>query len=159
MALIGEFEAAVREADPGREPDQFKLCGEVFTVSDRDLTVPMGRFSQVARAGEHAETLRGLAAMVDLIEAVVVPGDRERFLRVASDNGVGPDVLMAIVQAVVERATGRPTRQPSESSDGLSPTGANSKGSPFGAVPPIQLDPRVRALQPIRDAAAVAVGL
>lgn len=159
MALLGEFEAAVHKADPDREPDTFKLCGELFTVSDRDLTIPMARFAQVARSGIHAEELDGLAAMLDLLEAVVIDEDRDRLLKVASRNGVDAETAMDVVKAVIQAEAGRPTRQPSDSSDGQSTTGESSKGSsPFGAVPPILQDPRVQALQPLDQAALSLVG-
>lgn len=159
MALIGEFEVAVKQADPNREPDQFKFCGELFTVSDRDLTVTLGRFARAAQSGLDTAEMDGLAAMMGLIEAVVIDEDRARFLDLAERKGADPEVLFKIVQAVVEAQTGRPTEQPSDSSAGLSTTGESSKAlSPLGAVPPIQLDPRIQALQPLDAAALSLVG-
>lgn len=159
MALLGEFEAAVREADPNREPDTFKLAGELFTVSNRDLTIPMARFAQVARSGIHAEELDGLAAMLDLLEAVVIDDDRDRLLKVATRNGVDAETVMDIVKAVIQAESGKDTRRPSDSSDGPPTGGESSKGSsPFGAVPPILQDPRVQALQPLDQAALSLVG-
>lgn len=154
MALLGEFEAAVRAADPDREPDQFKLCGELFTVSDRDLTVPMGRFAQVARAGTNVGTMAALAAMMDLLESVVIEADRERLVTTAARGGVDEEVIFDVVKTVMAATTGRPTKRPSDSSGGPSTIGASSTGSPFGpAVSPIMQDPRVRELQSVGDAA------
>jgi hypothetical protein len=47
-ALIGEFEAAVKEADPNREPDTFKLQGQTFTVADEPNIIALGRFARAA---------------------------------------------------------------------------------------------------------------
>jgi hypothetical protein len=46
MPLIGEFEAAVKEADPNREPDTFKLQGQTFTVADEPNIVALGMFAR-----------------------------------------------------------------------------------------------------------------
>lgn len=163
MALIGEFTVAARESDPSREPDQFKLNGEVFTVSDRDLTIPFGRFAEAATSGLDTAEVEGLAAMMRLLKAVVVEEDRMRLLDAA--DGADGEQLIAIVTAVMQAKTGRPTERPSDSSGGLSPIGVNSKApssseasSPLGNVPPIQQDPRVQALQPIDTAALSLVG-
>jgi hypothetical protein len=159
VALIGEFEAAVREADPEREPDQFRLCGELFTVSERNLDVPFMRFAKIAQTGADSASSEGLAAIFDLVTTVVVDEERERFLETATRRGVDSEVLMEIVKVIVEARAARPTRQPSASSDGLSTIGESSKASsPFGEVPPIQLDPRVRELKSVEAASLSLVG-
>lgn len=127
MPIIGEFEVAARAVDPAREPDQFRFCGELFTVTQNDLTVPLGRFAQVARAGIHADDMQGLAAMLDVLEASVIDADRERFLQTASRHGADAEVLFDIITAVIEVHAGRPTPLPSDSSDGQSTTGESSK--------------------------------
>lgn len=154
MALLGEFEVAARQLDPDREPDTFKFCGEIFTVSDQIGVIPLGRFAKAAVSGMDTAEMDGLAAMVDLLADAVIDEDRERLLETAARNRAQGEDLLPIVRAVIRSQTGRPTQQPSDSSDGLQPTGASSTAStPFGAVPPIQLDPRIRALQPVEDVA------
>ena len=159
MALIGEFEVAVKAADPNREPDQFKFCGELFTVSERDLTIPMGRFARAASSGLDTAEMDGLSAMIGLLESVVIDEDKTRFLDVAEQNGADGETLFRIVGAVMEAVAGRPTQQSSDSSAGLSTTGVSSKASsPLGEVPPIQLDPRIRELVPVADVGLSLVG-
>lgn len=159
MALIGEFEVAARQADPNREPDQFKFCGELFTVSEQMGIIPLGRFAKAATAGVDSNDMEGLAAIIDLLADTVIDEDRERFLNTAARNRAGAEDLMPIVTAVVQAQSGRPTQQPSDSSDGQSPTGVSSRASsPFGQVPAIQMDPRIQELQTIEAAGLSLVG-
>jgi hypothetical protein len=127
MASLGEFEVAVRDADPDREPDTFTLCGEVFTVSDRDLTVSIGRFARTIRPGMDSSDMESVSRMIGLLEAVVIDDDKQRFLDTAESKGADSELLFKIVAAVIEANTGRPTGQPSDSSDGSSTTGASSR--------------------------------
>lgn len=164
MALIGEFGAAAREADPNAEPDQFKFYGELFTVADQVGAMPLLRFAAVADSGAQADELAGLAAMHELLRDCLAPGDWPRFQKVAADHKADAEELMQVCGAVYQAITGRPTQRPSASADGSSTTTASSRApssseasSPLGAVPPIQLDPRVRELRPVSDAAATLV--
>jgi hypothetical protein len=127
MASLGEFEAAVREADPDREADTFTLCGETFTVADEIGIVPLGMFAKAATSGLDTAEMDGLAALVDMASQCVVEEDVERFLSVASKKRINAELLLKIVQAVIEAQSGRPTQRPSDSSDGSSTTGASSK--------------------------------
>lgn len=152
MALIGEFEAAVRDEADERELDQFRLCGELFTVDPGDMTIPLARFARIAAAGTEAEQMEGLAAMLDLLEAVVIPEDRPRLVKVAAAHKIDAELLMTVVSAVIAAETARPTVSASGFSPGQSTTGVNSMVSPFGRVSPILLDPRVQELVPVEEA-------
>jgi hypothetical protein len=127
MALIGEFEAAVREADPTREPDTFKLEGHTFTVSDEPNLVALGMFAREARAGVDSNDMEGLAVLIDTIASLVVPEDEERFLSLASRRRVKPDLLMKIMNAVMEAQAGRPIEPSTDSSAGRLETGVSWK--------------------------------
>lgn len=159
MPIIGEFETAVKAADPDREPDQFKLNGAVFTIADEMNIVAWGLYARAAREGVDSNDMEGLATLIDTVGSLVVPEDEERFLQHARKTRVGGDLLMKIIQSVMEAQGGRPMEQPSDSSDGLSTTGAPSKvlssspepsapswrNSPFGqrelaAVPELYAD-------------------
>lgn len=127
MASIGEFEVAVQDADPDREPDTFKLCGETFTVADNVSIVPLGMFAKAASSGLDSSEMEGLAALIDVVSSCVIEEDQARLLSVASKHRADADVLLAVVKAVLESQTGRPTQRPSDSSDGSSTTGASSR--------------------------------
>jgi hypothetical protein len=133
--LIGEFEAAVKEADPNREPDTFKLCGETFTVADEPNIVALGMFARSARAGADTEDMESLATLIDTIASVVVPEDETRFLSVASKNRLDAELLLKIVAAVMEAQAGRPTAPSGDSSTGRSETGASSKALSSSEAP------------------------
>lgn len=129
MALLGEFDVAVREDDPNREPDVFILCGETFTVSDHLGIVPLGMFAKAAASGLDTAEMEGLAALIDVVAQCVIESDQERLLSVATKKRADADLLLRIVKAVIEAQTGRPTERPSDSSDGSSTTGASSKAA------------------------------
>lgn len=153
MALIGEFNVAVKQDDPDREVDQFKFEGELFTVANDMNFVALGRFASAAQSGLDTAEMEGLAAMIELISSVVIDEDRDRFLSLASRKRADGELLMQIVQAVIEAQTGRPTVQPSGSPDGQSRTGESSKAPSSSVESPIQRDPRIQALQPVETAA------
>lgn len=158
MALIGEFEVAARRVT-NAEPDQFRFCGETFTVADKVGIIPLGRFAKAAMSGLDSAEMEGLAAMIDLLADSVIDEDRERFLDTAARNRADAEDLMPIVQAVIQAKTGRPTEPPSDSSVGRSRIGESSTGShPLGDIPPIQRDPRVRELQPLGELALSMAG-
>lgn len=133
MPNIGTFGAAAREADPEVEPDTFGFFGETFEVADRVGAMPLLRFASVAEQGTQAEDLAGLAAMHELLRDCLASGEWPRFQKVAADNKASAEELMAVCGAVYQAVTGRPTRQPSDSSDGLSTTGESSR-APLSSV-------------------------
>lgn len=158
MTFLGEFGAAKREQDPDREPDTFKFYGDQFTVADRVGAMPLLRFAAAAQSGADSSEQEGLSAMHDLLRDCLSPADWRRFQQVASDNRADGDELLGICRAVYQALSGRPTRRPSDSSDGPSPTGESSKESlsSVASLPPghgpVMNDPRVRELRSIDDA-------
>lgn len=118
MPLIGEFEAAVKAADPDREPDQFTLQGHLFTVAEDVNIIALGRFARAAREGGDTDDMEGLAALIDTVASLVVPEDETRFLDTASKHRVDAELLLKIVQTVLESQSGHPTVPQSGSSPG-----------------------------------------
>jgi hypothetical protein len=127
MPLIGEYEAAVKAADPNREPDQFKLNGELFTIAEDVNIIALGRFARVAREGATTDDMEGLAALIDTVGSLVVDEDETRFLGTCSRHRVQPELLLKIIQDVLEAQSGHPTERPSDSSDGSSATTVSSR--------------------------------
>jgi hypothetical protein len=128
MPIIGEFEAAAAAADPAREPDQFKVNGQLFTIAEDINIVALGRFARVAREGASTDDMEGLAALVDTVESLVIDEDRTRFLDTCSRHRVNAELLLQIIQTVLEAQSGHPTQQPSDSSGGSATTGQSSRG-------------------------------
>ena len=127
MAFLGEFGAAKRDADPDREVDTFKFYGEEFTVADRVGAMPLLRFAAAAVSGADSAEAEGLSAMHDLLRDCLPADDWRRFQQVAEENKADGDELLAISRTVYQAISGRPTRRPSDSSDGPSSTGASSR--------------------------------
>ena len=131
MALIGEFEIAARQAESDEELDTFTLNGEVFTIDPEPNLIALGRFAKLARTGADTDDMESFAALVDTVASSVVEGDEARFLDLCQKKRAPADLLLKIVQAVLQAQAQRPTRQPSDSSAGLSNIGDISKAGSF----------------------------
>lgn len=102
------------------------FAGESFRTADRIGVMPLMRFAKVAQAGVDANEMAGLAAMYDLLEQCIDPADWLRFQAHADKVRADGDELMAVVKAVIEALSDRPTSRPSDSSDGPSTTSTSS---------------------------------
>lgn len=91
--------------------------GETFTVVEN---VGDFAFMEFAEAAERVDTesLAGLAAIMRLLKAAVVPEDWARFQATARKNRASVEVCMELVMTLFEEETDRPTGRPSVSSDG-----------------------------------------
>jgi hypothetical protein len=106
--------------------DRVKFEGESFRVASKIGLMPLMRFAHIAKSGVDSNEMAGLAAMYDLLEQVISDEDWERFQDHAIATRAGGDELMAVIPAAIEVISSRPTRQPSDSSDGLATTSTNS---------------------------------
>lgn len=134
MASIGEFGAARREVEASDERDTLTLCGVEFTVADAIDPLAVLEFGEVAASGVDGESPEGMKAMLALIRNAVDESEWPRFRTVIRQHRPSIEVLMELSMAVIQRATGRPTERPSDSSDGSSPTGASSKAPSSSAA-------------------------
>lgn len=114
--------------------DTVTFAGQEFTVAGKIGAMPLMRFARVARRGVDSNELEGLAAMYDLLEQCIDPGDWPRFERAADESRADGDELMAVVQDVMAVVSGRPTSRPSDSSDGSQ---TMSTSSPAGSSSPV----------------------
>lgn len=88
------------------------------------------RFAQIAKRGADSDDMDGLAALRDLLDAVLNPEDLPRFDRVADEHDAGGDDLMAVATECIKVISERPTSRPSDSSDGPQTTsGSSAAGS------------------------------
>lgn len=129
MAIVGEFGAARREADPNREPDQIIFYGEKFTLADRVGVGPLADFAEAASSGLDSADMEGLAAIKDMLRDCLADGEFARFWRSVKANRVPGDELVAVCGKVYAVISGRPTVSPSDSSDGRSTTSQSSSAS------------------------------
>ncbi len=100
------------------EPDTVAFAGERFEVADRIGLMPLMRFAKFAQRGVDSNEMEGLAAMYDLLEQCIAPDDWRRFEDHADKQRVDGEELMSVVRDVIELLSSRPTRRPSDSSDG-----------------------------------------
>lgn len=82
-------------------------------------------FFEVANGVDENSTA-ALPLIKTTLRAAIHPDDFERFWTVAKRERQGVAELLEIMYAVVEMTTGRPTSQPSGSTDGLPATATNS---------------------------------
>lgn len=142
MAIIAEFDLAIREAESPAEPDQFLFCGETFTVAGVIGSLPMMRLAH----GMHSDAvgqMEFLGLGYALLKSVVAPEDWERFASLATARGAQFRDLTRIAYKIYAVQTARPTVRSSVSSDGppttteiLSPDSSSLATAPASNVPP-----------------------
>lgn len=110
---------------------EIQRWGESFRVAERGVPLmALMRFAQVAKRGADSNDMDGLAAIRDLLDAVIHSEDLPRFDRVADENEAGGDDLLAVAMECIKVIAARPTSRPSDSSDGSSTTnGSSAAGS------------------------------
>jgi hypothetical protein len=109
-------------ADPTVE-----FAGERFRTRKKIGAIALLRFAHVANKGTDSASLEGLAAMYELLEAVIAKDEWVRFQQHAADAEADDTQLMKVVADVTEMLAKRPTERPSDSSDGPTSTPQNSE--------------------------------
>lgn len=106
--------------------------GEQFALRPKVSEYALLKFARAARGGQDAESMEGMAAMLDLLEKCIEPADWARFDKLADDSDATAEEIMAVVQAAFGQAAERPTKLPSDSSDGPTsiPLKSESSSSP-----------------------------
>ena len=108
--------------------------GQQFRMVERVGLMPLMRFAKVAKGGTDSGDMDGLAAMYDLLQAVIDPADWARFedhaVKVAADD----ETLMKVVADVFKVLSERPTQRPSDSSERPSTTSTSSPAGSSSAV-------------------------
>ena len=106
---------------------EIERWGESFRVADRGVPLmALMRFAQIAKRGTDSNDMDGLAAIRDLLDAVIHSEDLPRFDRVADENEADGDDLMSVAMEGIKVIAERPTSRPSDSSDGSSTTSESS---------------------------------
>lgn len=177
MAHLGEFGRELAELDtdtPAVEDDTFTFHGVTFTVRRSIGAMPLLRYSwraiQAQDVAEQVDTamaaartdeeraaaqsmLRGLvvqqrASVFEYLRSVIGDEQWPEFERVADAVAATEDELLGVSRAVIAAVAARPTRRPSGSPGGPSPSGGGSVGAssstgtapqapgPAGSAPP-----------------------
>jgi hypothetical protein len=134
------------------------LAGEQFPVADKVSLMALMRFAYVASRGVTTNDLDGLSALYEYLRSVVADDAWEAFQHHASVKRVDGDELFAVAQEAIKLTSERPTKRPSDSSDGPSATEPSSSDTspqsasstpPRGTASPLLSDPRVQELRPL----------
>lgn len=100
-----------------------EFFGETFELRPKVSQYALGKFAKVASKSKTSEdTMRGMGAMLDLIERCITAEDWDRFDKVADDNDASFADLTAVLDGAFNQETDRPTGLPSDSSDGQKTT-------------------------------------
>jgi hypothetical protein len=103
-----------------------EFFGETFELPDRFNMRLFTRFGTLAKKGVDSEDIEGVAMIDQLINQCLRPEDVDRFDEVCDRERPDFDELMEFVMGVVAEVTERPTKRPSDSSDGPTPTKPSS---------------------------------
>jgi hypothetical protein len=93
-----------------------RFQGSTFRIAEKVGLMPMLKFAHAASSGATEDDMEGMAAMYAMIRDCIDPQDWPRFERVAMDTHAEGEELMAVVEAVLEAVSARPTQPPSGSS-------------------------------------------
>src|SRR5690349_22004190 len=132
-ALPGPVVEVVPDTDPPPPVVTVGFAGRRFAVRDGMSLLPLMKFATIARrqstgggGSEGQQEMEALAALYDLLQQCIAPAEWDAFYDHALDTGAGQEELMAVVGEAVSAAAARPTRQPSGSPGGPSPTELSS---------------------------------
>lgn len=95
-----------------------EFLGERFRIADKVSSLALMRFAKVASTGVDADDMEGLAALYDVLEQCIDPGQWSAFQKHADRQRAQSDDLLELVKEVLPRIAARPTGRPSDSSDG-----------------------------------------
>lgn len=145
--------ATVVESD-----DVITFEGRPYRVADRYALMPLLRFAHIARAGATTDDMESLDAVYGVLRAAIHRDDWDAFCDHSTQVSAELDELMPIVTQAIGVMTARPTKRPSDSSDGptnIAPSSSAGLSSPDDStLSPIQRDPRFRGLVSVDQLAA-----
>ena len=110
--------------------------GEKFAVAEQIGWMPMMRFARLSENPD-TELMEGLAGLHAVLQECIAERDWPRFEAHATKVHADYDDLYQMVADAIAVMTARPTSQPSDSSDGPSPTSgpsADGSGSPVTSL-------------------------
>lgn len=112
-----------------------EFFGETFDLPERFNMRLFTRFGTLAQKGMDSSDIESVAMIDRLIDQSVRPEDVARFDEVCDRERPDFEELMEFVMGVVAEVTERPTKRPSDSSDG--PTSTKDSSSDVSSLPVI----------------------
>lgn len=113
---------------------EIQFEGESFELASKVGLMPMMRFAHLAQKGLDSNDMEGLAAIYDLLRAVIADDAWGRFQEHAVATRADGDDLLAVVSQAVATISERPTNRPADSSDGPTTTSPSSAGGSSSRV-------------------------
>jgi hypothetical protein len=98
--------------------DVLVFMGRPFKIADKFGLMPLIKFGYLSKKGLDTGDEDALAAMYDVIRQAIAPKDWDAFCDHAADTRADADDLMGAVAEAIQVISSRPTRRPSDSSDG-----------------------------------------
>ena len=127
MADLGAFGAAIKELDPDAEKDTFTYFGEKFEIVA--ALPPILMFQLAASMTGKVDETEGMGALWEAFRLALGDDAFNRFYRIAVERRDSNEGLMTVAMAIYQNDAGRPTVQPSDSSDGQSSASPSSSPS------------------------------
>jgi hypothetical protein len=100
--------------------------GAQFRIADKVALMPLLEFSHLAQEGVDSVDMEAMAAMYDVIKSCVADNEWLRFKQHAIKVRADDQDMLDFVKRTFEVLSDRPTKQPSDSSDGLQATKQSS---------------------------------
>jgi hypothetical protein len=132
VANLGSFGAAIKALDPAAEKDTFTYFGEKFEIVS--ALPPVLMFQLAASMTGKVDETEGMGALWEALRISLGDDEFNRLYKIAVDRRDSTEGLMGVVMAIYQNDAGRPTEQPSDSSDGLSSISPSSSPSSTGQV-------------------------
>ena len=123
MADLGSFGTAKPEPE---QVDTFGFFGATIRVNPAFGELDLADFFEVAASIDEKDNAQAMGALKAVFRACIHPEDFDTFWATAKRERQGIEDLMGVVMAVVEAVADRPTVRPSDSSAGPSSTSAIS---------------------------------
>ena len=124
MANLGSF-GTDRPRVAQAEPDTFTWFDQPIRLVDEVNEVELIDLMDTAREFD-ANDMAALVVLKDGLRTVIDPADFDTFWALAKQHRQGIEALAEVMKDLMEAMTGRPTQQPSDSSDGRLITGESS---------------------------------
>lgn len=105
---------------------ELAFAGESFELRERLGLMPLMRYAHAAAQGLDTRDMEGMAAMYDMLKAVIAPSDWARFQQAAAESYADGDQLFDVINEAIRTISARPTSRPSDSSDGPPPESDSS---------------------------------
>lgn len=106
--------------------DRIEFLGRRFLLAPKIGAMPILRFGHLAKNGASVDDLEAFGVVYDVIFEAIDDSERDAFAQYATEQHADMDDLLMLVHKSIEVMGARPTRRPSDSSDGPSITETNS---------------------------------